>query len=379
MMDANKPASPRVLCRVTDEPVWLVTAEHPMNASLDSVPSITRQSSARVAAPAHDLTVREGILEIPGEVSLYHGGKLAGMSVAWRIVGPASAPVVCALGGISAHRRVCVTEDVRHSWWGQIAGPERALDASRFRVLSFDYVGGSGESTSPEEGAEFPSISSYDQAEALVGLLNHLGIKSLRAIAGGSYGGMVALAFGERYPERVSQLLVIGASDRAHPMSTAWRRVQRRIVRFAAECGKANEGLQLARALAMSTYRSSEEFAARFAGLPAQSEDGFVFPVEDYLFSRGAEYATRYRPESFLCLSESIDLHRVDASRIFVPTAAVAIREDQLVPLSDVRGMVARLPTARLHEISSIYGHDAFLKESEQLRPIFNAAIGSSS
>ena len=172
-------------------------------------------------------------------------------------------------------------------------------------------------------------------------------------------------------------MLIIGAADRAHPMATAWRTVQRRIVRFGAQSGNAKEGLQLARALAMSTYRSTEEFAARFAGLPSQADAGFTFPVEDYLFSRGADYAERYRPESFLCLSESIDLHRVDASRIFVPVAAVAIREDQLVPLADVRSLVARLPSGRLHEISSIYGHDAFLKESEQLRPIFNAAIGS--
>ena len=55
------------------------------------------------------------------------------------------------------------------------------------------------------DGAAFPSISSYDQAEVLLRLLDHLGISSLRAIAGGSYGGMVALAFGERYPERVSR------------------------------------------------------------------------------------------------------------------------------------------------------------------------------
>jgi homoserine O-acetyltransferase len=349
-----------------------------MNASLDTVPSTTRQKRvARESAPAQDLTVREGILELPGEISLYHGGKLAGMRVAWRMVGPANAPVVCALGGISANRRVCVTDDPRQSWWPQLVGPERALDATRFRVLSFDYVGGSGESTVPEEGAAFPSISSYDQADALVALLNHLGIKSLRAIAGGSYGGMVALAFGERYPERVSQLLIIGASDRAHPMATAWRSVQRHIVRFGLKTGNAVEGLQLARALAMSTYRSTEEFAARFSALPTQADAGFKFPVEDYLFARGAEWATRYRPESFLCLSESIDLHRVDASRIFVPVVAVAIREDQLVPLADVRSLVARLPSGRLHEISSIYGHDAFLKESEQLRPIFNSALGS--
>jgi homoserine O-acetyltransferase/O-succinyltransferase len=348
-----------------------------MNASLDSAPGLARQSNARASAPAHDITVRDGILEIPGEVSLHHGGRLPALRVAWRMIGPANAPVVCALGGISASRRVCVTEDPRQGWWEQVVGPERALDVNRFRVLSFDYLGGSGESTGPEEGTSFPSLSSYDQAEALLGLLNHLGIKSLRAIAGGSYGGMVALAFGERYPERVSQLLVIGAADRGHPMSTAWRSVQRRIVRFATQSGNAKEGLQLARALAMATYRSSEEFAARFAGTAAQTDVGFVFPVEDYLFSRGAEYAARYRAESFLCLSESIDLHRVDASRMFVPTVAVAVREDQLVPLGDVRSMVARLPRARLHEISSLYGHDAFLKESEQLRPIFQAALGN--
>jgi homoserine O-acetyltransferase len=78
-------------------------------------------------------------------------------------------------------------------------------------------------------------------------------------------------------------------------------------------------------------------------------------------------------------LSESIDLHRVDAGRIFVPTTAVAVREDQLVPLADIRAMVARLPVGRLHELSSIYGHDAFLKETEQLRRIFAVALESAS
>ncbi len=346
-----------------------------MNASLKSVPARARSASGQTHG--RDVVAHEGVLEMPGEMSLNHGGRLTGVHIAWRLVGPANAPVVCALGGISANRRVCTTEDARQSWWGQVAGAGCALDSDRFRVLGFDYLGGSGDSTGPVEGVAFPAISGYDQAAALLALLDELNIKSLRAIAGGSYGGMVALAFGERYPERVSQLLVIGAADRAHPMSTAWRTVQRRMVKFAAECGKSKEGLQLARALAMSTYRSSEEFAARFGGSPTQAESGFVFPVEDYLFARGADYANRYKPEAFLCLSESIDLHRVDASRIFVPTAAVAIREDQLVPLADVRTMVARLPSGRLHEISSVYGHDAFLKECEQLRPIFNAAIGS--
>jgi homoserine O-acetyltransferase len=356
-----------------------------MNASLESLPVTQRHSVSSAVVPAAntlvalatDITIREGVLEIPGDTSLYHGGKLSDVRIAWRVVGPATAPVVCALGGISASRRVCLADDPRQEWWPQIAGPDRPLDVNQFRILSFDYLGGSGDSTGPESGATFPSISSYDQAEALLRVLDHLNIQSLHAIAGGSYGGMVALAFGELHPERVSHLLIIGASDRAHPMATAWRSVQRQILRFAVDCGRPKDGLQLARALAMSTYRSSEEFSARFNGEPVSEGDRFVFPVESYLFARGSDYAARHRPESFLCLSESIDLHRVDTGRIFVPTTAVAVREDQLVPLGDMRALVARLPVARLHEISSIYGHDAFLKETEQLRRIFALALES--
>jgi len=189
---------------------------------------------------------------------------------------------------------------------------------------------------------------------------------------------MVALAFGERYPERVAQLIVISAADRTHPLATGWRSVQRRIVRLALEEDRAEEGMQLARALAMTTYRSAEEFAARFDSEPARQDSGrFVFPVEGYLLSRGADYAARHRAQTFLTLSESIDLHRVDATRIFVPVAAIAVREDQLVPLADMRALVARLPRARLHEISSFFGHDAFLKEGDQLHGLFSRTLGA--
>src|SRR3569833_2295496 len=392
-----------------------------MNASVEAVPSSHRAHLAPVSAP--EVVVREGMLDVPGEVSLHHGGRLSGLRIAWRLAGPANAPVVCALGGISANRRVFFTEDFAHGspgpahgspaprqgWWSEVVGPGRPLDANRFRVLSFDYLGGSAETTGPAaarrcsaaastvdangvleqlsagdtaagtdscttaesesarptrqtHGPTFPTISTYDQAELLLRLLNNLGLKSLRAIIGGSYGGMVALAFGERYPERVSQLVVIGAADRPHPMATAWRCVQRQILRFAVDCGRPKDGLQLARALAMSTYRSAEEFEARFDDSPTREGERFVFPVERYLFARGSDFAARLSAEAILCLSESIDLHNVAATRIFVPTTVVAIREDQLVPLSDLRGLAARLPKAKLYEISSIYGHDAFLK-----------------
>jgi homoserine O-acetyltransferase len=339
---------------------------------------VFRAEGANVTGSA--VQVREGVLAIPGEIKLHFGGTLESVSIAWRLAGPANAPIVVALGGISASRRVWLPDEPRGGWWHEVVGPGLALDTQRFRILSFDYLGASADSTGPRDGAAFPTISAYDQAEVLLRLTNHLGISSLRAIAGASYGGMVALAFGERYPDRVARLIVISAADRAHPMASAWRVVQRRIVKFAIESGQPAQGLELARALAMATYRSPEEFAARFSGAARRVErraegnttgEGYVLPVEEYLFARGAEYAKSYRPESFVCLSESIDLHRVDASRIFAPVTAVAVREDQLVPLGDMRAMVARLPDAELHEISSVYGHDAFLKENRRLAPVF--------
>ena len=317
----------------------------------------------------------EGVLEIPGEWTLHHGGRLRDARLAWRLTGPEAAPLVCALGGVWCDRRLYDPGDPRRGCWREIVGPGKPLDADRYRILSFDFLAGKGDSTGPEAGGGFPSVSTYDQAEALARLLDHLRVRAVRAIVGGSYGGMVALAFAERYPERVGALVTVSAADLPHPMAVAWHSIQRHIVRFAIASGRGREGLQLARAVGMSTYRSSEEFAARFPAQPRLEGDRFVFPVEQYLFADDSEWVAGFRPEAFLVLSESLDLHRVEAGRIFVPTAAVAAREDQLVPLTDVRGLGARLGNARVHEISSIYGHEAYLREPEQLRRILAAAL----
>jgi homoserine O-acetyltransferase len=259
-------------------------------------------------------------------------------------------------------------------------GPGGALDTDRCRVLGFDFLGGSGETTGPRRGQpDFPTISAYDQAHVLERLVEHLGCAPLQAIAGASYGGMVALAFAERYPDLVRSIVVISAADRSHPLATAWRSVQRAFVRYALQHDDGPEGLRLARALAMATYRSATEFEARFGGEPVQVNGRFQFPVENYLLARGDAYAASYIPEAFVCLSESIDLHRVDASQIRVPTFLVAIREDQLVPLADMYALHARLARkTELFELSSLYGHDAFLKEHAQLRPIFARALAGS-
>lgn len=331
------------------------------------------------AVPARTpVVVHEGVLELDQALPLHFGGQLDNVRVAWRLVGDPAAPVIAALGGISAGRGV-VDSGTDKGWWSDIIGPGRALDSIRYRILGIDFLGGSGGSTGPRAGqADFPSIASQDQAALLRRVAEHLKLGSLEAIVGASYGGMVALAFAERWPELVKRIIVISAAHRPHPMATAWRSVQRAVVRYAAQNEQGAEGLRLARALAMATYRSHAEFDQRFSG-PATRVDGrFQFPVESYLLARGDAYAAAYIPEAFVCLSESIDLHQVEPSRIRVPTWLIAVIEDQLVPLSDMRALAQSLGgPARLTELSSLYGHDAFLKEIQALRDVFTRALSN--
>ena len=330
------------------------------------------------AVPEASSAVREGVLELKGPLPLHFGGHLEHVQVAWRLVGDPAAPVVAALGGISAGKAV-TDSGVDKGWWRDIIGPGRALDSNRYRILGIDFLGGSGGSTGPRSGQDhFPSVASQDQAEILRRVIEHLKLAPLAAIVGASYGGMVALAFAERWPQLVKHIVVISAAHRSHPMATAWRSVQRAIVRYAAQSGAGAEGLRLARALAMATYRSPAEFEQRFAG-PAERVDGrFQFPVESYLLARGDAYAAAYIPEAFVCLSESIDLHRVEAANIRVPTSLVAVIEDQLVPLADMRALKQSLAgPAELVELSSLYGHDAFLKETQALRQVFTRALSN--
>lgn len=323
----------------------------------------------------NQMTALQGEFVLPAPLPLHFGGQLTQVRVAWCLDGPANVPVVLVLGGISAGRHV--VESDRPGWWREMMGPGRAMDTRQYRVLGIDFLGGSGMTTGPVAGqTDFPSISAYDQAEVIRQLLQHLGIVQLHAVIGASYGGMVGLAMGERSPQLAKRLIIISASHRTHPMATAWRSVQRSVVRYALSHDEGAEGLRIARALAMATYRSAQEFEQRFTGEPEQTAQGFQFPVERYLFARGDAYATTYIPESFVCLSESIDLHRLNPAAITVPVTLVAIIEDQLVPLSDMRVLHDQLGgPCELIELSSKFGHDAFLKETHALAEVFAKAL----
>jgi homoserine O-acetyltransferase len=270
----------------------------------------------------------------------------------FELQGNPAGPTVVALGGISAGRHVCAHDgDTSPGWWEGVAGPGRALDPCRHQILSFDFLSGP------------PSPSTQDQADALAFLLDRLAIQRVRLLAGASYGGMVGLAFAARHPERIERLLTIGAAHRTHPLATAWRSLQRQIVELGLETGRATRALEIARGLAMTTYRSAAELEARFETAPDETGR---FPVEDYLAARGRTFAATFEPARFLALSESIDRHRIEPAALRVPATLVYVDSDALVP----PWLVAELAReaagpVRLRELRSQAGHDAFLVERE--------------
>lgn len=292
------------------------------------------------------------------------------------IVGPRGAPVVVVLGGISATRHVTASDhDPAPGWWDSIVGRGRALDTTKFRVLGVDFLDGGRRS----DGRPQRIVTTHDQAANVRSVLDHLEIERIHSFVGASYGGMVALAFAERYPARVDHVLAISAPHEPHPMSTALRALQRRIVQLGLDTGEPAEALAIARGLAITTYRSAREFADRFGTAPLEcTENDATFPVEGYLRHHGERFAAQWTAERFLALSLSGDLHRVDPAAIHTPTTIVAAEGDAIVPGEQLEVLSARLGAPnRLIRLPTSRGHDAFLTEPAAVGEIIHTALST--
>lgn len=310
---------------------------------------VTGRATACVGTGEHTLRLRPK----------YADGARA-VRVRWALHGNPDAPLLIVQGGISAHRHAAAAGDTR-GWWEEIVGPACAIDTDCWRLLSIDWL-------ERHDLGDALAVASSDQADALSALLDACGIAQAQAFVGASYGAMVGIAFAARHPQRIRQLVAIAGAHRAHPLSIALRNLQREIVRLGSAHGDAAAGLDLARRLAMTTYRSEREFAERCIEAPAFSDGRFHFAEEAWLKAAGADFVQRFDAERFLDLSESIDLHAVAPEDVRVPTTLVGIASDRIVPLADLCELQRRsgAPTC-LQVVDSRYGHDAFLKETAQI------------
>lgn len=298
-------------------------------------------------------------------------------------------------------------DDVKAAWWNPLIGPGRPIDTTRYFVVCSNVVGSCYGSTGPSSvdprtgrpyGMRFPVITIRDMVRAQRALLDYLGVQELALVVGGSIGGQQALEWAVTYPELVRRVGVVAATAALTAQAVAFSEVERQAIMadprwqggdYAPGQGPIT-GLAIARMLAMITYQSEEAMELRFSRRQARNtvveppshagDLGGRFDVEGYLYYQGEQLARRFDANSYLYLSRAMDLYDVsegypslDAAlgRLRSKALFVGIRSDFLFPAARVYALAERVRAlggdATYVELDSPHGHDAFLKEWQQM------------
>jgi homoserine O-acetyltransferase len=323
-----------------------------------------------------------------GPFRLESGAVLPDLSVAYRHDGPSPREglqvlVVHALTG---------SADAAGDWWTPLIGEGRALDPRQVGVLCANLLGGRYGTTGPTSrdpasgrpyGRTFPAITTRDQARAMWALADALGIGQLALVTGGSLGGMVALEVALERPESVRRVLPMAAPAAIGPLAVAWNHVQLELVDRLGE-----DGLSLARQIAMTTYRSESDFELRFAG---RVEDDGTASIVSYLEHQGRKLVERFDPDTYRTLVAAMDAHDIGRGRGGIAAAlgrlaaggtrltGLGIQDDILYGPAQVRALVDAAADvgvdATYRELRSTMGHDAFLVEWSQLTSLLGEAL----
>jgi len=368
-----------------------------------------RQNRLRVLTPVDpesDRAVSDGapLEQVDlGPLDLECGGHLPNITLAYRSWGRLNAAgdnaifVMHALTGDSQ-----AGDD--GGWWAPLIGPGRALDTDRAFVVCANVLGGCQGSTGPSAadpltgrpyGMRFPLITIGDIAVTQRRLAVHLGITKLVAI-GGSIGGFQVLEWATRYPDLMSAAIPVAATGALDPQGVALNEIGRRAImadpdwrggNYLSEGVRPEQGLAIARMVGMVTYHSKESMNLRFGRNPATRPSlyasiGPTFDVEGYLHYHGAALNRRFDANSYLYLTRAMDLYDVARDggethwlqRITAPVLLLGIRSDWLFPPGEVRALADRLDALGTRvsyaELDSPHGHDAFLKEWDQLTAV---------
>lgn len=351
-----------------------------------------------------------GVIDI-GSLRLESGAVIDDVCIAverWGTLSPARDNVVVVLHALTGDSHITGPAGPGHptrGWWDGVAGPGAPIDTNRWCAVATNVLGGCRGSTGPSSlardgkpwGSRFPSISMRDQVEADVAALAALGITEVAAVVGGSMGGARALEWIVSHPDRVRSglLLAVGARATADQIGT-------QITQIAALKSDPDwqggdyhgtghtpdTGLEIARRFAHLTYRGEVELDTRFANDAQGNEDpatGGRYAVQSYLEHQGAKLVSRFDAGTYVVLTEALNSHDVGRGRggvraalrgCPVPVVVGGITSDRLYPLRLQEELADLLPgCGGLHVVDSIYGHDAFLLETQAVGELIRQTL----
>jgi homoserine O-acetyltransferase len=340
---------------------------------------------------------------MPHELKLECGTSLGPVTLAYETYGRLNAEksnailIVHALSG-DAHAAGIHRGENNPGWWDDMIGPGKAFDTDRYFVVCSNVIGGCKGSTgpssiNPETGRpyalDFPMITVADMVNAQRHLIDHLGIAELLSVAGGSMGGMQVLQWVASHPERVRSAIPIATALKHSPQQIAFNEVVRQSIMADPdwrqgnyyEYGQPAKGLAVARMIGHITFMSDqsmeEKFSRRLKNGDYSFKFGTDFEVEGYLRYRGDSFVKRFDANSYLYVTKAVDYFDLSNGKLVsrdkpIDTRflVISFKSDWLYPSVQsqeiVRALQAGLADATYCEISSTYGHDAFLVEVEE-------------
>jgi homoserine O-acetyltransferase len=305
--------------------------------------------------------------------------------------------ILHALSG-DAHAAGISQETGKPGWWDNMIGPGKGFDTDKYFVICSNVLGGCRGTTGPSSinpatgcpyAMSFPVITIGDMVRLQKMLIDHLGIERLLAVAGGSMGGMQVLQWAVAYPDKVAAAIPIATTARHSPQQIAFNEVGRQAIMADPDWNGGNyygrrppaRGLAVARMIGHITYMSDESMREKF-GRRLRDKDryGFDFSVdfevESYLHYRGAQFVDRFDANSYLYITKAMDYFDLtngseSLASVLEKTQArflvISFTSDWLYPsyqsLEIVNALRSRNRDVAYCELTSNYGHDAFLVE----------------
>ena len=296
-------------------------------------------------------------------------------------------------------------------WWDNLVGPGKPLDTDRFFVIGVNNLGSCFGSTGPMHvnaatgqpwGADFPVVTVEDWVDAQARLLARLGIRRLAAVLGGSLGGMQALSWTLRHPERVGHCIAVATAPNLSAQNIAFNEVARRAIvtdpdfhggHFYAHGVVPKRGLRVARMIGHITYLSDDSMEEKFGRELRAAEFGYStqnieFQIESYLRYQGDKFSEYFDANTYLLITRALDYfdparaHGGDLSRAFAVAAdkkflIVSFTTDWRFSTARSREIVKALVDNRINvsyaEIDAPHGHDAFLLEDPRYHGVLKA------
>jgi homoserine O-acetyltransferase len=296
-------------------------------------------------------------------------------------------------------------------WWDNMVGPGKPVDTTRFFVVGVNNLGSCFGSTGPTSinpatnepwGSDFPIVTVEDWVDAQARLADHLGIARFAAVMGGSLGGMQALSWAIRYPERIANALVIAAAPNLSAQNIAFNEVARAAImtdpdfhdgHYYAYGVKPVRGLRVARMVGHITYISDEQMGEKFG---RTLRDGLnysfapEFEIESYLRYQGEKFSEYFDANTYLRITKALDYYDPASTaggslaRALAPATCrflvVSFTTDWRFSPARAREIVKALVDNRRDvsyaEVVAPHGHDAFLLDTPQYHAVVRTYLG---